>query len=95
MWVTFRFDGNNAWGMVDGPEEWKRIQDAYKASSGADLRNARSDSWSLKHPEVCIPSFGFRREHDDYTLTLWHWASTNSMTEQLFGEVQGACSSVG
>jgi hypothetical protein len=37
-WKPFYFDGNEAWGTIDSPEEWSRIKRAYKTDLGKAKR---------------------------------------------------------
>lgn len=79
-WKIFYFDGNQAWGLIESPEEWQRIVGEYKAHSDTEpdfLRRARFNPRSVK--ESGIPAFGF---YGEYTgpLTLGEWADQNGMS---------------
>lgn len=63
-WVSFYFDGNLAFGIVDSPEEWERIKQAYRDAPGghatpADLLTARNCPRARG-----LPKFGFVVECD-------------------------------
>jgi hypothetical protein len=54
-WKPFYFDGNEAWGTIDSPEEWSRIKRAYKT----DLGKARRCGFAKEEGRDI---FGFRAE---------------------------------
>ena len=51
-WVTFKFDGNLAWGIVSTKKYWLKIKEMYNGS-GVDIDNARRCNYTT------MPSFGF------------------------------------
>lgn len=88
MWKIFWFEGNQAFGMVDSPEAWERIRNAYALRSGyIDLKNARYCEGS--GDEGNVPNFGFYGEHQG-ALLLWQWAKRHNMYEALFGNEEVA-----
>ncbi len=71
MWETFWFEGNLAWGRIESPEDWERIQVAY--IDGPDLSSAqRFDNASSG------PYFGFASECRGKE-TLGEFAEKNGM----------------
>jgi len=72
-WVTFWFEGNQAWGEIDSPEEWERIKAAYPTT---DLRTAKRAT--AKYETDGTPYFGFRSECK-LPETLGEFADANEM----------------
>jgi len=72
-WVQFWFDGNQAWGLIDSPEEWERVKEAYPTT---DLRKAKRASNNYETNGT--PYFGFRMECI-LPETLGEWADANGM----------------
>lgn len=77
-WVSFYFDGNQAFGIVDSPAEWERIKQAYRDASGghatpADLLTARNCP-----RERGLPKFGFVVECDG-PQSLWDFFLQHGM----------------
>lgn len=70
-WVPFWFDGNQAWGHIDTPEEWERIKFAYK-DSRCNLAEAKSN------PARDTPCFGLYSEYRG-ELSLGEFAEENGM----------------
>ncbi len=61
-WKPFYFEGNLAWGWINNPQEWKRIQEAYKNSS-VILTSAKRNLNNKRD------AFGFYHEYNgDETL---------------------------
>lgn len=76
----FNFDGNQAWGLIDSMEEWRRIVKAYEVCDVPTLmQRARATVKSQNEP---VPSFGLRYEHRS-DLTLEAWAKQHNVYELL------------
>lgn len=70
-WIPFYFDGNQAWGQIDTPEEWERIKHSYKDSS-CNLAESKSN------PKRDTPCFGLYPEYKG-ELSLGEFAEENGM----------------
>jgi hypothetical protein len=70
-WRKFWFEGNMAWGLIESPEDWRRIKVAY---SDINLRTARRCE-TLSYP---YPYFGFSSECKGKE-TLGEFADNNGM----------------
>lgn len=94
MFKTFYFDGNDAWGMVDSIDEWKRIVDAHKSytvtveilmeKSQANHGTNDVEAENKEANDEYVPNFGFRIEHQ-FKPTLADWAKANGMYDLLVG----------
>lgn len=73
-WVPFWFEGNQAWGLIDSPEEWERIKAAY---STTDLRTAKRAGGDYESDGT--PYFGFRAECK-LPETLGEFADANGIS---------------
>lgn len=87
-WKTFYFEGNQAWGIIDSPAEWKRIKKAY-VDTMVDLTSAR------KNPNSDTDSFGFHYKYDG--IDLIEFGKDNNMDlkiheEQCMIDINGICS---
>lgn len=77
-WTPFYFDGNQAFGLVDTPQEWERIKTAYRSNPGghatpAELLTARN----CPRERGCA-KFGFVVECDG-PLTLGQFFAQHGM----------------
>ncbi len=73
-WTPFWFEGNSAWGLINGPAEWAQIKEAYPDT---DLSQAKiSESYSAN---TGIPYYGFRHECQGPKL-LGEFFAENNMT---------------
>jgi len=72
-WVSFWFEGNQAWGMICGPGEWQVLKKAYP---NIDLRTAKeSTSYGAS---INMPYYGFRSECEG-PKTLGEFFDENGM----------------
>lgn len=91
IWAPFYFEGNQAWGWIDSPEEWKRIVKAYKDIC-IDLLTAK------RNPNNERDAFGFYHEYNGHD-NLGEFAKTNKMDlcvhkEHCMININGICSCV-
>lgn len=63
-WVTFYFDGNLAFGIVDSPAEWERIKQAYREAPGGHATPAELLESRNCPRDGGLPKFGFVVECD-------------------------------
>jgi len=56
-WKPFWFEGNLFFDWINGPEDWRRLQDAYPGCSDEALLATK------RFNGASIPNFGFRMEH--------------------------------
>lgn len=88
--TPFFFDGNQWSGAVDSVAKWRLLVSAYPVLDkllGAKMAphgaiRALPVEYHLAAPDVthgAMPSFGFRREHLDGTVTLGEWARAQGM----------------
>ena len=76
----FNFDGNQAWGLIDSMDEWRRIVKAYAVWDVPTLmQRAHATVKSQNEP---VPSFGLRYEHRS-GLTLEAWAKQHNVYDLL------------
>jgi len=71
MWISFWFEGNLAWGLIESISDWKRIKNAYK-DTGMELLSAR------RFDGTESPYFGFALECRGKE-TLGEFAKKNGM----------------
>jgi hypothetical protein len=72
-WTPFYFEGNEAWGLIEKPEDWERIKREYAAHAPyTDLKSA------LRGKDYSEPRFGFYAEYAG-PQTLGEWAKEQGM----------------
>lgn len=71
-WVTFYFEGNSAWGLIDGPEKWQRIKSQWNGDSCLGAKRGGTKELNGR------PLFGYGK---DFTgpETLGEWAEKQGM----------------
>lgn len=86
-WVTFWFETNSAWGLVDSPAAWAEMRANWnKGAHGMKPQDIYDRSLSFDrtnpHPED-MPNFGLRSEHIGGKTTLGEFFDANKMDRQI------------
>lgn len=78
-WVPFWWESNFIWGMINGPDDWLKVVEAYNQEPIVKLGDAKEAPSGHGRNEAKVPKFGFRIECNG-DLTLKDWADANKMT---------------